>query len=177
VFCTGTVTVANDGIGVAVTPTIGGRPPEELLTALGVGRPEASDVPITAGLPLLLRLPVLASFGDEEGTPRDAEAAVFRKNPGCTKPSNASTTTDPAPATTARLALTALPPLTAMLPRWVPRLPPSRRPAGAPACDRPGSASVRKSSMTCSFSSAPARIGSSSGAHRLMQASRRSRQA
>jgi hypothetical protein len=67
VFCAGNVGVTNDGTGVAVTPAIGGMPTEEpLAAAVGVGRPVASEVPVICGLPLLLRLPVLGSFGDEE---------------------------------------------------------------------------------------------------------------
>jgi len=170
------VGVTNDGAGVAVTPAIGGKPAEELLIAVGAARPEASADPIICGLPLLLRLPLLGAFDEEKAAPRGAEAAGLRRNPGCTKPSTSSAASDPPPAIAARRAFTRRV-AAAAPPRWVPRLPPRRRVAGAPACDRPGAGIVRKSSMTCSFSSALARIGSSSGAHRAIHASRRSRQA
>lgn len=181
VVCTGSVGVTNDGVtnegvGVAVTPAIGGRPADELLIALGVARPEASAEPIICGVPLLLRLPLLGAFDGEKEAPRGAEVAELRRNPGCTKPSTSSAASDPPPATAARRALT-LRVATGAAFAWVPRLPPRRRLAGAPACDRPGAGIVRKSSMTCSFSSALTRIGSSAGAHRAMHASRRSRHA
>jgi hypothetical protein len=56
--------VANDGVGVADTPAIGGRPADELLIAVGAGRPEAAAEPTICGLSLLLRLPPLGAFDE-----------------------------------------------------------------------------------------------------------------
>ena len=56
------------------------------------GRPVASaEVPVTGGLPLLLGLPTPGSDDGEADELRGMEAAVLRRNPGSTKPSNSST--------------------------------------------------------------------------------------
>lgn len=178
VLCTGAVAVADDDVGaVELPPPPAGRPAEEPPVVLGTGRPgTVSKVPIICGSPLLPRLLLPGSF-DEEEVPRGAEAAELRKNPGCTKPSSSTTSNPAPPAAATRLVKTALPmPARAVSPSTL-RLPRDRPPDRAPRWDRADSGIVRKSSMTCSFSSALARIGSSSGAQRTMQASRRSRQA
>jgi hypothetical protein len=138
VVCTGCVGVANDCVGVAVTPAIGCRPPgEPLAAARGAGRTEACAEPIIWGAaPLLLRLPPLRSFDEAEDAPGGTDAGVLSRKRGWTKPSTSSTTSNPTPATAARRALTALRALAGPLPRCAPRLPRRlrRRPTGAPAC-------------------------------------------
>lgn len=145
-------------------PAPGDRPPEPGVgVAFGVDRPRTlEEVPTTCGLPWLPGVALSVPRGDEGVELRGAEAAVLRKNPGCTKPSNSSTTSNPDPAPTAARKGVSMAPM----------------PAGAPlasalAWDHAGSGIVRKSSMTCSFSSAPARIASNSGAHRATRSSRR----
>jgi hypothetical protein len=169
--------VPYDGVGGAVTPAIGGRPATELLAALGTGRTEASAaVPVICGALLLPGVTPLGSFDEDREEPRGAGAAVLKRNPGWTRPSTSSTTSNPVPAMAARQARSPLPAATGAAPRWAPRLARGRPPAGATAGNRAVSGTVRRSSMTCSFSSAPARIGSSSGAQRAMHSARRFRQ-
>jgi len=120
-------------------------------------------VSVTVGAPAPL-VTALSRSGDDTSR----AARVPRRTPGHTNASSSRAASSPDPAMAAARPVTTLvaEPAGAAR-RWAP--------GPGPGCL--GSAIDRKSSMTCSVSSASARIGSSSGAHRLMQSSRRSWQA
>jgi hypothetical protein len=120
----GCVGVPDDDVGDReLPPAPGGWPGEELPLAPGPAFPVSpTEVPPTCG-PLLLPAPPAppappGSRDDEEEPP--GAGAELSRNPGCTKPSNSSTASNPTPATAARLVLIALP--------RPPGAPPSRGP-------------------------------------------------
>jgi hypothetical protein len=122
-----------------------------------------ATVPVTVGASARLVTDLFRS-GDDTSV----AARVPRRTPGHTNASSSSAATSPAPIATADRPMTTFVAVPAgATRRWAP--------GTAPGCLSPGVDD--KSSMTCSCSSASARIGSSSGAHRAMQSSRRSWQA
>jgi hypothetical protein len=135
------------------------------------------EVPVADGVPPPPTAPLLTSFDDEvEEESCGTKAAAPCRNPGHTNPSNVSTTSNPAPAAIeARRAMIAVAVFAGAASLPAPGRAGGRR-TGAPARGRADSGRWRESSMTCSVSSASARMGSSSGAHRAMRSSRRLRQ-
>ena len=135
------------------------------------------EVPVARGVPLPLTAPLLGSCDDEGAEePCGAKATAPCRNPGHTNPSNRNAASNPAPAAIeARRATIAVAVLTEAAPLPAPGQAEGRR-TGAPARGGADSGRWRVSSMTCSVSSASAKMGSSSGAHRAMRSSRRSRQ-
>lgn len=121
-------------------------------------------VPVTGWAPVLLKPPLPGSCDDGAVESRGTKAPVLCRNPGHTNASNSSAASSPAPAAAAGLRATAIP--------VVPTEATRRR---APSASRgpAGSGTARKPSMTCSFSSVPASIGSSCDPHRPVQSSRR----
>jgi len=128
---------------------------------LSAGAPLTVSVTFGASAPL-----VTALF--RSGDDRSVAARVPRRTPGHTKASSSSAASSPVPAAAAARPMTTLVagPAGATR-RWAP----------GPAPGGLGSGIDCRSSMTWSCSSASARTGSSSGAHRRMQSSRRSWQA
>jgi hypothetical protein len=115
-------------------------------------------VPVTGWAPVPLGSPPLGSC-DDGAESRGTKSTVPCRNPGHTNASNSSAASSPAPDTAAGLRAAAAPA--------------ARRRASGASRGRPGSGTARKSRMTCSFSSVPASIGSSSAAHWPVQSSRR----
>ena len=139
----------------AAPPGSTGRPPV---------RPETpSGVPVTGWAPVLLKPPLPGSGDDGVVESRGTKAPVLCRNPGHTNASSSSAASSPAPAA-ADLRATAVPAVPTEA---------TRRRAASASRGRASSGTARKPSVTCSFSSVPASIGSSSGAHRPMQSSRR----
>ena len=118
-------------------------------------------VPVTCGAPAPLGPPLLGFCDDGLVESRGMRSAVLCRNPGHTNASSSSATSSPAPAAAdaagwRTTTVLAVPPEAARL--W--KLGVSR--------GRASSGARYKSSMTCSFSSAPARIGSSPGARSVV---------
>ena len=143
------------GGGLLTRPAARGRAGRPCLSS---GTP--STVPVTFGASAPL---VTAWFRSGDDT--SVAARVPRRTPGHTNASSSSAASSPVPAAAAARPMTTfvVGPAGATR-RWAP--------GPAPGCLSSGIDC--RSSMTCSWSSAPARIGSSSGAHRPMQSSRRS---
>ena len=128
---------------------------------LSSGTPSPVSVTLGASAPL-----VTALFRSGEDT--SVAARVPSSTPGHTNASSSSAATSPVPAAAAARPMTTLVARPAgATRRWAPGPPPGCLTSGIDC----------ESSMTCSCSSASARIGSSSGAQPAMQSSRRCWQA
>jgi hypothetical protein len=168
VACTGGAGEADDEGAARLLAACGGRlftsPAPPVPACLPLVWPETpSVVPVTGRSPVLLRS-ALPESCDDGAEFRGTKSTVLCANPGHTNASNSSAASSPAPAAAAGLRATAVPAVPA---------PPARRRASGASRDCASSGTARKSSVTCSFSSVPASTGSSSGAHRPVQSSRR----
>jgi len=116
----GCVGVPDDDVGdMEVPPPFGGWPGEEPWVVLGTVFPVTPpEVPL-CGPPLL---PPPPGSVDEDEEPPGVREELSR-NPGCTKPSNSSAASKPAPATAACLVLIALPMPAGTVPPEASRLP------------------------------------------------------